>query len=75
MWEALRITALGLVVGMIGVLAASRVLEGLLYQTDPLDPLSLTGAPIVLLAVGVLASYLPARRATTTDPLNALRGD
>ena len=55
--------------------AASRVLEGMLYETSPRDPIIYAGAGITLLAVTVVASLLPARRAAKADPMLALRAD
>ena len=62
-------------VGLIAALATSRVFSSLLYQIGPTDPIALVGACVVLLAVAGLASYLPARRATKIDPVQALRAD
>jgi putative ABC transport system permease protein len=51
------------------------LLESLLYETRPYDPLMLAGISIVLLAVAALAILLPARRAARTDPMAALRSE
>jgi len=56
-------------------LASSRVLSSLLFQVSPSDPVALGGACLVLLVVGGLAAYVPARRATRVDPVQALRGE
>ena len=56
-------------------LALTRVLESLLYGTSPTDPLTFGATTGLLLGVGVLASYLPARRASTVDPMEALRSE
>jgi predicted permease len=71
-----RGTTLVLMGGAIGIaaaLAATRLLTSLLYNVEATDPLTLGGAIIVLVAVGVLAAFLPARRASLTDPAVALR--
>jgi ABC-type antimicrobial peptide transport system permease subunit len=52
---------------------ASRALAGFLYEVDPLDPLSFLGAAGVLLGVGLLASFVPARQASRADPSASLR--
>jgi putative ABC transport system permease protein len=71
--EGLGLTTLGLVLGLIGALAVSRLLSGLLFEVKPGDPMIYTGVAIVLALVTLTASYIPARRATKLDPLVALR--
>jgi len=79
--EALRVVVtqgfsfavLGIVFGMLGALALTRQLDSLLYGIKPTDPLTLTAVSILLMCVALLASYLPARRATKVDPMVALR--
>ncbi len=63
----------GLLFGLVGAAVLTRVLQGLLFGTDPLDPVSFAAMSLVLLAVGILASYLPARRAAAVDPVEAMR--
>ena len=63
----------GIAVGIAGALAVSRLLTSLLYGVSPFDPLTFAGTTLVLLALAVLASYLPARRASRVDPVRALR--
>jgi len=70
-----KIIVFGMVGGGILVLGVSRVLAGFLYEVDPLDPLSLVGSMVVLLAVGLLASFLPARQASRADPGTSLRAE
>jgi putative ABC transport system permease protein len=67
--------ALGLVAGLAGAYAASRWLAGQLYEIGAADPSTYVGAVLVLTAVALLANWLPARRATRADPLEALRQD
>ncbi len=69
------VTGIGAAVGLVGALAVSRLFASLLFQVAPTDPVSLGGSCLVLLAVGALAAYLPARRATKIDPVQALRAD
>jgi putative ABC transport system permease protein len=71
--EALLLVVIGIVAGIPAVLVAARFAETLLFDLSPTDPLSLTLAGLVMLAVAILAAYLPARRATRIDPLVALR--
>jgi len=65
--------AAGLALGLAGSLWAARFVEALLFQLDSRDPVTFTGAAVVLVAVGVLAAWLPAHRAARIDPLAALR--
>jgi putative ABC transport system permease protein len=73
--EGARLAAVGLVLGLAASLAATRVLSGLLYQVKATDPLTLTGVLAFLGAVVLVASYLPARRASRIDPVDALRNE
>jgi predicted permease len=73
--EGLKLAALGVVLGLAGAVALFRMFSALLYETSPADPVSLAGAAAVLIAVAVLACYLPARRASRIDPLVALRNE
>jgi putative ABC transport system permease protein len=71
--QGLRLVAIGLVIGTVTALAASRVMRGLIFEIGTTDPLSFLGAAVVLSVVALLACYLPARRATRVDPVVALR--
>jgi putative ABC transport system permease protein len=71
--QGMMMTLIGLGFGLIGVIALSRVMVGLLYGVSPTDPLTFTGVSIVLLLVALLACLIPARRATRVDPIVALR--
>jgi hypothetical protein len=73
MWQGIALVGAGLGLGLLGSLLLGRALSGLLYGLSPADPVSLGGAAAVLLAVGALACYLPAREASRVDPLVALR--
>lgn len=63
----------GLAIGMIGALMAARLIAGMLFETSPSDPVTLVLGALLLAVAGFLATYLPARRATRIDPLEALR--
>lgn len=71
--EGVRLTVTGLVFGLVASLAITRLMRNLLYSTGAHDPLSFAFAAFLFLAVGVLASYIPARRATKLDPAATLR--
>jgi predicted permease len=71
--EALLLVLIGVAVGLPIVFAAARFAASLLFGLTPTDPLSLSLAALLLFAVAMVASYLPARRATKVDPLVALR--
>ena len=68
-----KLAGLGLVLGAVGAGALTRLLQGLLYGTEALDPVTFTGTALVLLGVGLLASWLPARRAAGVDPVASMR--
>jgi predicted permease len=73
--RGLRMTLAGLVLGILMALAMTRLLGGFLFEVSPLDPLVFAGGMAVLLGVGQLASYLPARFASRSDPMTALRAE
>jgi predicted permease len=73
--EGGRLTAVGVVFGVVGGFAAARALRGMLYGVGPTDPLTFIGTALVLAGVALLASYLPARRALRVDPTEALRAE
>ena len=65
----------GLGVGLAGAVAASMILRGYLCGLSPFDPIAYIGVAAALTLAGGIASYLPARRATSIDPATALRGE
>jgi putative ABC transport system permease protein len=71
--QGLKIAGVGVVLGVIGALAASRLLASLLFGASLVDPLTIAGAVVVLVACSLLACYIPARRAMRVDPMVALR--
>lgn len=68
-----RIAGIGLCVGLLGSIALTRLLQSLLYGTEPHDPLTFAGMSLILFVVGLAASYLPARRAAAVDPMESMR--
>jgi predicted permease len=79
LWQVLReggrITAVGIAIGLLLALGAGQVLQSVLYGVRAVEPLVMVTAPLVLLAASLLASYLPALRATKVDPTVALRSE
>jgi predicted permease len=73
--RALRIIAAGLVVGLAGAAGMTRVLQAFLFGVTPADPIAFIAVTLLLMAVGLLAAWLPARRATRIDPSAALRAE
>jgi predicted permease len=71
--RTVRLAAIGVVVGCAAAFAVSRLLQSLLYGVAPTDVVSFAGTAVILVAVAALAGYLPARRASMTDPIEALR--
>jgi len=71
--EGLRVVAIGLAIGLIGALALTRLLQSLLFHVAAADPLTFVAVVVILAAVALLASYLPAKRAASVDPMVALR--
>lgn len=71
--EGMRLTLVGVVVGLLGAAGGSRLVKGLLYNVSALDPAAFVGVPVVLVAVAALAVYLPARRAARVAPMTALK--
>jgi putative ABC transport system permease protein len=73
--RATRLAAIGVVVGTIGALVATRWLGTLLYGISATDPITFVAVPLLFFAVAMVASYAPARRATRIDPVRALRAE
>jgi putative ABC transport system permease protein len=69
----LRVIGFGVAIGLVASLALSRILASQLWQTSAHDPLTICGVAILLLAIGVVACVVPARRATSIEPTLALR--
>jgi len=71
--QGMGLTVIGLLVGLLAALAATRVMGSLLFETGASDPLTLSGVSAFLAMVALIACYVPARRATRVDPMVALR--
>jgi predicted permease len=71
--QGLKLALLGLALGLVAALAVTRFVEGLLYGVTATDPVTFVGVSLLLLVVAVVASWLPARRATKLDPMTVLR--
>jgi putative ABC transport system permease protein len=71
--HGLGLTLTGIVIGLAGAFALTRLMSSLLYQTSATDPIAFGASALLFTAVALLASYLPARRATRIDPTDALR--
>jgi len=73
--RSFKMLALGSVAGVVIGILASRVLASIVYQATPLDPLVLSGVVLAMLLLGLLATWIPAQRALSVDPLILLRAE
>ena len=73
MGDGMRLAVAGVAVGLLGGLAMTRGMSGLLYGVRPADPLTFVAVSLTLVSVAVVASYIPARRAAKVDPMVSLR--
>jgi len=73
MWQGLKLSAIGLAIGIAGAFALRRFLASLVFGVSPADPVIYLGAALLMFAVALAATYFPARRAGKVDPLIALR--
>jgi predicted lysophospholipase L1 biosynthesis ABC-type transport system permease subunit len=71
--DGAKITVLGIVAGLAGAWALTKLLRGILFGVEALDPLTYGGMACVLLCIAVVAAYLPARRAAAVDPVESMR--
>jgi putative ABC transport system permease protein len=70
-----RVTLAGVFVGLVAALASTRVLDSLLFGVGALDAMTLIAMSSVMVGVALLASYIPARRASSVDPMESLRAE
>jgi predicted permease len=70
-----KLAAVGVLIGLVGAAAVSRLVQSFLFKVSPFDPVVLVLAAIAVLALALMASMIPARRAATVDPMQALRGE
>ncbi|MEP6765114.1 MAG: FtsX-like permease family protein, partial [Gemmatimonadaceae bacterium] len=73
--QGLALTGVGVVIGVAAALVSSRVFSGMLYNISPVDPITYLGVSAALVAVALLACWIPARRASQASPMEALRAD
>jgi len=73
--QGAKVVLVGTVAGVGAALASTRLLDRLLYEVDAVDPLVFLMMSILMIAIGMLASYVPARRASNVDPIESLRTD
>jgi ABC-type antimicrobial peptide transport system permease subunit len=71
--RGLKLAAVGVVVGLVGVFAATKLTESMVYGVSPTDPVTMVGGTVFLVALGLAGSLVPALRATRVDPILALR--
>jgi len=71
--SGLRLTALGLMLGVLAALGVTRLLDSLLFEVSPLDPATFVAVVVLSGAAALLACWVPARRAARVDPVVALR--
>ena len=65
----------GVALGLLLAMATAKILGGILYEVGALDPIAFTVAPLILITAALIATWLPARRATRIDPAQALRAE
>jgi ABC-type antimicrobial peptide transport system permease subunit len=73
--HGLILTGVGLAFGLVAALITMRLMSSILFHVNPIDPLTYIAMTVGLLGAAFLASYLPARRAATVDPIDALRAE
>jgi ABC-type antimicrobial peptide transport system permease subunit len=71
--QGARLAAIGIAIGVVLSFGVTRIIKSFLYNVTPTDPLSFVGTAAFLAVVALLAGYIPARRATSVDPIVALR--
>ncbi len=75
MGQGVRLTAFGLFLGLIGGLAVTRVMSGLLFGVTATDPIAFVGAAVLLTAISMVAVWIPSRRAVRVNPVDVLNAE
>ena len=73
--QGTRVVVVGVIIGVAVALASTRVLGSLLFGVKPVDPIVFAAMSVMMIAIGALASYMPARRASSVNPIESLRSD
>ena len=73
MKDAMKLAAIGVLIGLVGTFALTRIMSTQFYEISPSDPITLFGASFILLVIAALATFLPAWKATKVEPVSALR--
>jgi ABC-type antimicrobial peptide transport system permease subunit len=73
--QGARVVIWGVVIGIAAAFASTRLLGSLLYGVNAVDPIVFAAMALVMIGIGVLASYMPARRASSVNPIESLRSD
>jgi ABC-type antimicrobial peptide transport system permease subunit len=73
--ESMTLTLVGILLGLVGAYAVTRVMKSLLFEVTSTDPFTFTGVTLLLCGVALFASYIPARRAMSVSPIVALRDE
>jgi predicted lysophospholipase L1 biosynthesis ABC-type transport system permease subunit len=73
--QSLLLSITGSVVGLSAALVAARLLRSFLFEVHPLDPLTFSAVPLLMLVLAIVAAWVPARRAASIDPMKALRSE
>jgi putative ABC transport system permease protein len=73
--EGLKLTLIGVAIGLIAALAMAQLMQSLLYGVGAIDPLTFAGAPALVAATALVPCWIPARHAAKTDPMVALRAE
>jgi ABC-type antimicrobial peptide transport system permease subunit len=73
--QGARVLAVGVALGLLAAALSTRALRNLLFGIEALDPTTVVGVAVAMVSVGLLAAWLPARRASRVDPIEAIRGE